>query len=129
MSQEQKNHVAEDVSSVPSASPLPSTTSDSSAVEEIQKVQETEGSKGSEETAVSADTVDTATGVPAKKRGKRKTKLVNVEEISPRASYWPIVLAFSLAMVLFGVVAGPIVEIVGVILVVVSVGGWVLERR
>jgi hypothetical protein len=122
VSQEQKNHVAEDVSSGPSASPLPPTTSDSSAVEENQKAQMAEGTEGS------AETVDTAAGVPAKKR-KRKTRLVNVEEISPRASYWPIVLALSLAMVLFGVIAGPVVEIIGVVLVIVSVSGWVLERR
>jgi hypothetical protein len=112
VSQEQKNHVVEGVSVVPTAS-------DSAAVEETQKVQEGQEPEG---------TVDT-TAVPVKKRGKRKTKLVNVEEISPRPSYWPIILAFSFALVLFGIVAGPIVVGIGIVLVVVSLGGWILERR
>ena len=108
MSQEQKNRMGD----IP-VTPLPPTTAD--AVEETRKGQE-------EELA--------SVGVtPSKKRGKRKTRLVNVEEISPRASYWPIALAFSLAIVLFGVIAGPVVVVIGILLAIVSVSGWVLERR
>jgi hypothetical protein len=123
VSQEQKNHVAEKVSSVPPASSLLPPAAE--VAEETKKAQGEQGSGKLGETETSADT----TGVPVKKRGKRKTRLVNVEEISPRHSYWPIVLAFALALVLFGVVAGPIVVVVGVILLVVSAGGWILERR
>jgi len=126
VSQEQKNQVAEGVSSVPQASPLPPSTV--KAVEETQKAQE---GQGPEEAAGSVSSVDTAgtTVAPAKKRSKRKTRLVNVAEISPRPSYWPILLALSLALVLFGVIAGPVVVAVGIILALVSVGGWILERR
>ncbi len=116
MSQEQKNRVAE--GDVP-VTPLSPTSVDASAVEESQKAQEEQGSEGPAG----------ATTTPAKKRIKRKTRLVNVEEISPRPSYWPLALAFSLAIVLFGIIAGPVVVVVGIILALVSVGGWILERR
>jgi Cytochrome c oxidase subunit IV len=126
VSQEQKNHVTEDVSLVPAASPPPPPTAQ--AVEETEKAQEGQGPEGTASSVGSVDTAST-TAAPAKKRSKRKTRLVNVEEISPHPSYWPILLAFSLALVLFGIVAGPIVVVVGVILAVVSAGGWILERR
>ena len=111
MSQEQKNREG-DIQVTPPSPP----SVDDSAVEESQKVQGEQGVEG-------------ATVAPAKKRGKRKTRLVNVEEISPRPSYWPLALAFSLAIVLFGIIAGPVVVVAGIILALVSVGGWVLERR
>lgn len=111
MSQEQKDRVVE--SDIP-VTPLPPTTV-MPEVEETQKAQE----EGQASTGAA----------PAKKRGKRKTRLVNVEEISPRPSYWPLALAFSLAIVLFGVIAGLLFVVIGVLLALVSVGGWVLERR
>ena len=113
MSQEQKDRV-EQVESDIAVTPLPATTAAMPEVEETQKAQEEE--QGSTDAA------------PTKKR-KRKTRLVNVEEISPRPSYWPVALAFSLAIVLFGVIAGLVFVVIGVLLAFVSVGGWVLERR
>ena len=109
MSQEQKNREG-DIQVTPPSPP----SVDDSAAEESQKVQGEQGLEGA---------------VPAKKRGKRKTRLVNVEEIAPRPSYWPLALAFSLAIVLFGIIAGPVFVVAGIILALVSVGGWVLERR
>lgn len=109
MSQEQKNREGD----IPVTPPSP-TSVDDSAVEESQKVQGEQGVEGATST---------------KKRSKRKTRLVNVEEISPRPSYWPLALAFSLAIVLFGIIAGPVVVVAGIILALVSVGGWILERR
>ena len=111
MSQEQKDRVAE--SDIP-VTPLPPTTAATPEVEETQKAQEEE---------------QASIGAPPKKRSKRKTRLVNVEEISPRPSYWPLALAFSLAIVLFGIIAGLLFVVIGVLLALVSVGGWVLERR
>ena len=116
MSQEQKDRVEQTESDIP-VTPLPPTTIATSEVEETQKAQEEE--------QASTD----AAPATVKKRGKRKTRLVNVEEISPRPSYWPLALAFSLAIVLFGVIAGLLFVVIGVLLALVSVGGWVLERR
>jgi len=47
----------------------------------------------------------------------------------PGPSYWPIMLAFGLVLISIGVVSNFIVSIVGVIVLLVSVGGWTLENR
>ncbi|GAC1362459.1 MAG: hypothetical protein NVS2B12_15160 [Ktedonobacteraceae bacterium] len=116
MSQEQKNRLEQAEGDVPATS-LPHTTADASVVEETQKAQGEEGA------------VEPAAAPPAKRRVKRKTRLVSVDEISPRPSYWPLALAFSLAIVLFGIIASPVVVAIGVILAIASVIGWILERR
>ncbi len=115
MSQEQKDRVEQTESDI-RVTPLPPTTAAVPEVEETQKAQEEQASTD-------------AAPATVKKRGKRKTRLVNVEEISPRPSYWPLALAFSLAIVLFGVIGGLLFVVIGVLLALVSVGGWVLERR
>ncbi len=116
MSQEQKDRVEQAESDIP-VTPLPPKTAAKLAAEGVQEVQE-EGQTS----------IDAATS-PAKKRSKRKTRLVNAEEVSPRPSYWPLALAFSLAIVLFGVIAGLVFVVICVLLAFVSVGGWILERR
>ena len=70
-----------------------------------------------------------AAEVPQKKRKKRKAKWVSVEEILPKPSYWPLALTVSLCVLLMGVMIHPIVIGVGAILVIISVIGWMLERR
>ena len=64
-----------------------------------------------------------------KKRRKSKEKWVSVEEISPKPSYWPLALTVSICVLLMGVMIHPIVIGVGVLLVIVSIVGWMLERR
>ncbi len=64
-----------------------------------------------------------------KKRRKSKAKWVSVEEISPKPSYWPLALTVSICVLLMGVMIHPIVIGVGVLLVIVSIMGWMLERR
>lgn len=49
--------------------------------------------------------------------------------LKPKQSYWPFALAASLSIALFGVIVHPIVFWVGVVLVVVSMIAWGLERR
>ena len=66
--------------------------------------------------------------VPGKKRKKRIDQ-VDVQKISPRPSYWPIVLAFSLCMTFVGLAYQPIVLGIGALLIVVAIVGWGLERR
>jgi cytochrome c oxidase subunit 1 len=47
----------------------------------------------------------------------------------PSPSYWPITLAFSLALIAIGVVFSPIVSLIGIVLLLVSFGGWTMENR
>jgi hypothetical protein len=47
----------------------------------------------------------------------------------PKPSLWPLALAFSIAVVLFSVLTGPVVAVIGAILLVASALGWILERR
>lgn len=47
----------------------------------------------------------------------------------PSPSYWPILLAFGLALIAIGVVSSLLVSIVGVIVMLVSIAGWTLENR
>jgi len=47
----------------------------------------------------------------------------------PSPSYWPIILAFGLALIAIGVVSSIVVSIVGVVVLLVSIAGWALENR
>ena len=47
----------------------------------------------------------------------------------PSPSFWPIVLAFGLALIAVGVVSFVILSVVGVIVLLVSIAGWTLENR
>ena len=47
----------------------------------------------------------------------------------PSPTYWPIALAFGLALIAIGVVSTIFVSIVGVIVLLVSIAGWTLENR
>ncbi len=44
------------------------------------------------------------------------------------ASFWPVVLAFAIAVVCFGLVTVPLVMALGALLIVVAAVGWGLER-
>jgi hypothetical protein len=67
--------------------------------------------------------------VSGKKRGKKKGRLVSVEEIMPKPSYWPLALAVSFIVLLMGIMISWIVIVIGAVLVIASVIGWSLERR
>jgi cytochrome c oxidase subunit I len=45
----------------------------------------------------------------------------------PSPSYWPIIVAFSLPIIAFGVIYNPLISIVGVGLLVFGIFGWALE--
>jgi len=62
-------------------------------------------------------------------RKKRAKRMVSEAELMPRPSFWPIALAASLAIALFGFVWNAVVLAVGVLLVIVCIIGWSLERR
>ena len=45
----------------------------------------------------------------------------------PSPSYWPIIVAFSLSIIAFGIIYNPLISIVGVIVLVTALFGWALE--
>jgi len=47
----------------------------------------------------------------------------------PSPSFWPIVLAFGMALIAIGVVSTVIISIVGVVVLLVAIAGWTLENR
>jgi hypothetical protein len=73
--------------------------------------------------------VGSARARTGRRRIRRRTKWVDASEVMPKPSFWPLVVAFALAISIFGIMAGSIVLIVGLVLLVVSVIGWALERR
>jgi len=85
------------------------------------------GATNAKETEVYLD-VPTASGKKRKKR-KFRERIVYESEISPHPSGWPIALAFSVALLLFGLIYNVYFLSAGVILVVVCILGWVLERQ
>ena len=110
-----------------SVTPIPVTTSASSASPSTSMAED-EATTDAHESQTSEDSQPTGE-TPQKKRGKRKGKWVSVEEISPKPSYWPLALTVSISVLLMGIMIHPIVIGVGALLVIVSIMGWMLERR
>lgn len=54
---------------------------------------------------------------------------MNKEEYSPEYSYWPIALAFSVLCMAVGVVSNIMISLLGLLLLMASIGGWVWENR
>jgi hypothetical protein len=69
---------------------------------------------------------DDAPAAPRKKRAKR---VISEAELMPRPSFWPIALAASVALALLGFAWNAIFLGIGVLLVIVCIIGWALERR
>jgi|GEM_PF-1297384 hypothetical protein len=63
-----------------------------------------------------------------RKRPVRKPRAIDEAVFAEKKSYWPFVLALALAIALMGVVIHPILLVIGLLLVVVAVIGWGLER-
>jgi cobalamin biosynthesis Mg chelatase CobN len=83
------------------------------------------------ETAKAEDAIAPEASVaPRKKRAKKKAEEPFDEKAaSPRPSYWPIVLAFSLCVMSLGVAWHPVMMGIGVVMVITSLIAWSLERR
>ncbi|TMC17763.1 MAG: hypothetical protein E6J34_18110 [Chloroflexi bacterium] len=65
---------------------------------------------------------------PTRKK-RKKVRQPTEAELMPRPSYWPFALALSLTLALLGFVSNPIVLAIGILLVIIAVSGWLLERR
>ena len=72
--------------------------------------------------------VPVAPGKPRKKR-KFRERIVYESEISPKPSAWPLALAFSVALLLFGLIYNVYFLVIGAVLVVVCIIGWVSEQK
>ena len=81
------------------------------------------------ETAQETEKPQSPLVVSGKKRGRKKGRLVSVEEIMPKPSYWPLALAVSFVVLSMGIVISWIVIVIGAVLVIASIMGWSLERR
>jgi len=66
---------------------------------------------------------------PPKPRKEDASKPVQEEAIKPHLSVWPFTLAVALMVLLMGFITQPIILGVGVVLVIVAVIGWGVERR
>jgi len=64
-----------------------------------------------------------------KSRKEDASKLVQEEAIQPHLSVWPFTLAVALMVLLMGFITQPIILGIGVVLVIVAVIGWGVERR
>lgn len=98
---------------------------------ESQQQRLTESPQQDEQQAspVAPSSEGSAAGKPEEKKRRRRVPPVSEKELESRPSIWPIVLAFSLSVVLVGVVFHPIILGVGVLLVIITALGWALERR
>ena len=73
---------------------------------------------------------ESSTAAPKRKRRKKKVfQPAELEAMSSRPSLWPLITAFSVAVLLAGAVSNRIVLGVGFVLILVSVIGWLRERR
>ncbi len=93
-----------------------------------------EGTQDASAPELSAEESEVYIDVPVasgKKRKKRRfrERLVYESEISPKPSIWPIALAFAISLLLFGLIYNVYFLVIGTVLVIVCVMGWVLERQ
>lgn len=47
----------------------------------------------------------------------------------PSPSYWPIILAFGIALIAVGVVSTILISLVGIVVLLVAIAGWTWENR
>lgn len=73
--------------------------------------------------------VDTATTAKKVRKERKLTDEELEKAISPRPSLWPFALAFAIIIMFMGLIIHPIVLGLGVLLVIVAIIGWALERR
>lgn len=54
---------------------------------------------------------------------------VRERKLSPRPSFWPLALAVALVVIGIGVISHPIVIACGIVLAIVAIIGWALEKH
>lgn len=63
-------------------------------------------------------------------RKRQKVPLeVQEQKLAPKPSVWPIVLALALVLALIGVMTTPIILVIGAVLTIAAIIGWILEKQ
>jgi hypothetical protein len=101
--------------------------SESVAVEQQSEPQEQAEQQVQSETS-EATPVASAPDAPVRKKRRKKTP-PRIEDITPRPSFWPILLAFAICVTVVGLDIHPIVFVLGLLLVITAIIGWGVERR
>lgn len=107
------------------SAPLPDEQNEQATTEEETSSSPAEAAEAGNANAAE---VPEEPATPRKKRTRKKAEQVDVQKLAPRHSYWPIALAFSLIVAFIGLADSPIVLGIGVLMIIVSVIGWGLER-
>lgn len=67
--------------------------------------------------------------VPVASKKPKVPLAVQEEKLSPKPSLWPIALALTLVITCVGVIVHPILFICGIVLTVLVIIGWILEKH
>jgi Cytochrome c oxidase subunit IV len=67
--------------------------------------------------------------VPQARRRPKVPLEVQEQRLTPRPSLWPIALAFALVFTAIGVIVNPVLLICGIVVTIIVIVGWFLERR
>ncbi len=51
------------------------------------------------------------------------------QQLAPRASFWPIALALTLAITAIGLMIHPVLFVCGIVLTFIVIIGWILEKH
>ena len=58
-----------------------------------------------------------------------KEDWVELHEELPRPTYWPIAMAVAITLIAFGIVNALLIIIIGIVLLIVSLAGWIGDVR
>jgi|GEM_PF-1539811 len=97
--------------------------------EDQQQEHTTQPESGAEEQPTTPSEGVESNPAPSASRRVRKKVRVNVAEITPHPSIWPLALALALVVLLLGTLIHPVVQVIGAILLIGAVIGWLTERR
>ncbi len=64
-----------------------------------------------------------------KQQPAKSSKLSGQKPLSSYRSYWPLALAIALCIVLVGIIVNTVILGIGIVLTIVAVIAWSLERR
>ena len=78
-----------------------------------------------------SQTTNSTPRTAGKKRRKKRYRevLVDASEVMPRPSFWPLLLAFSIAFTLFGLIWNAVFLFIGIALIIACIIGWTREKR
>jgi cytochrome c oxidase subunit IV len=54
---------------------------------------------------------------------------VREQRLAPKPSFWPIALAFALAVSMVGFITNPIILFCGIVLTIITIIGWAVEKH